>query len=255
MEAKSSSSSSSGRPVKSILKNRSGSGGRSGGPGLVASGALTQPQQQQPPPPPPPPPQLQAASLAQPGSEGPMDERKKSQKWDEMNILATYHPVGKDYGLMKIDEPSTPYHVMVGEDEDAGSDTEANEAPSADVLAKKLEAAADGKGPKILSHQEESSDEEDEEEAELSAEDLEKKKQFEMKRKMHYNEAQNIKLARQLIAKELRGDVEEEEEDDDDDEEMRDTTDSRRMKPPPVPAPSDPLENISHSLEEVCSGL
>ncbi|NXP17828.1 IPP2 inhibitor, partial [Scytalopus superciliaris] len=150
---------------------------------------------------------------------------KKSQKWDEMNIIATYHPPGKDYGLMKIDEPSTPYHSMVGEDdEDPVSDSEANEPLKADVLSKKLAAAAEGKGPRVIARQEESSEEEEEDE-ELTPEEREKKKQFEMKRKMHYNEGRNIKLARQLIAKELHG----EEEEDDEDEEMHDAADVETM--------------------------
>ncbi|XP_031410955.1 protein phosphatase inhibitor 2 isoform X1 [Meleagris gallopavo] len=143
-----------------------------------------------------------------------------------MNIIATYHPAGKDYGLMKIDEPSTPYHSMVGDDdEDAVSDSESNEPLRADVLSKKLAAAAEGKGPKVIARQEESSEEEEEEE-ELTPEEREKKKQFEMKRKMHYNEGRNIKLARQLIAKELHGEDEEEEEED---EEMRDAPDVETM--------------------------
>ncbi|XP_029471777.1 protein phosphatase inhibitor 2 isoform X2 [Rhinatrema bivittatum] len=147
------------------------------------------------------------------------DPSKKSQKWDEMNILATYHPSDKDYGLMKIDEPSTPYHRMVGEDDEgAVSDSEDNEELTADILAKKL-AAAEGLDPKVLADEDESSEEEEE----LTPEEKEKKREFEMKRKHHYNEGMNIKLARQLIAKELAGEDEEE------DEEMQDVGDSEEV--------------------------
>lgn len=161
------------------------------------------------------------------------DQSKKSQKWDEMNILATYHPLDKDYGLMKIDEPSTPYHRMADDDEDgAMSDSECNEELTADVLAQKLEEA-EGKDPKFLA-QEESSDEEEDEE--LTPEEREKKREFEKKRKHHYNEGMNIKLARQLIAKELAG----EDDEDDEDEEMQDITDTEAL--------SDQLQSIEHLL-------
>ncbi|KAM8952580.1 protein phosphatase inhibitor 2 [Pelodytes ibericus] len=165
---------------------------------------------------------LSVVNRPQPDPDREDDQSKKSQKWDEMNILATYHPSDKDYGLMKIDEPSTPYHRMIGDEDDEGamSDSESNEAMTPDVLARKL-AAAEGEDPKFLA-QEDSSEEEEEEE--LTPEEREKKKEFEMRRKHHYNEAMNIKLARQLIAKELVGEADED--DDEEDEEMQDITDT-----------------------------
>lgn len=181
-------STASHRPIKGILKNKS-----SATPSVVSP-------------------------AEQPGRSVDEELSKKSQKWDEMNILATYHPADKDYGLMKIDEPSTPYHSMVGDDEDGLSDSENTEALTPDILAKKL-VAAKGSEPKCQVHEQESSEDED---GDLSPEEQEKKRQFEMKRKLHYNEGLNIKLARQLISKDLH-------EEDEDDEEMSETAAGESM--------------------------
>ncbi|XP_077462666.1 protein phosphatase inhibitor 2 [Stigmatopora argus] len=166
------------------------------------------------------------------------EQQKKSQKWDEMNILATYHPADKDYGLMKIDEPSTPYNRMVGDDDDEGalSDSEGQSALPADDLTSKLKAA-EGLEPRFMKEEEEEEVESsEEEEEELSPEEEAKKKHFQMMRKKHYNEGLNIKLARQLIASEL-------EEDEDEDEEMRDETEEAEEINVDPPQEADSLDS------------
>lgn len=152
------------------------------------------------------------------------DPQKKSQKWDEMNILATYHPADKDYGLMKIDEPSTPYNRMLGDEDDEGalSDSDGHGGLAADDLASKL-VAAEGTEPRFMREEEEVEEESiEEEEEELTPEEQAKRSHFQMMRKMHYNEGRNIKLARQLIASELEDDG-----DANADAEMRDEEETR----------------------------
>ncbi|XP_055534854.1 protein phosphatase inhibitor 2 [Wyeomyia smithii] len=123
---------------------------------------------------------------------------RKSAKFDELNVLQTYHPADKDYGHMKVDEPKTPFNYVEELDFDQ---------LDAELLAEKLREAVNSRGDSVSEEEAESSEEEEEE---ISEEQKKRKLDFERRRKAHYNEFEAIKLARKLI--------EEEHEDDEDDE-------------------------------------
>jgi len=106
---------------------------------------------------------------------------RKSAKFDELNVLQTYHPPDKDYGHMKVEEPKTPYNYV---------DTTEVDALDAELLAEKLRVAAAASS--------ESEDDEDDEPPETDEEKT-KRLEFERRRKAHYNEYQAVKLARKLL--------------------------------------------------------
>lgn len=121
---------------------------------------------------------------------------RKSAKFDELNVLQTYHPPDKDYGHMKVDEPKTPFNYI---DPQLAEQDELD----ASLLSEKLKVAQETVRRASI-HAEESSDEEDVNETE---EQKSKRLEFEKRRKMHYNEAGAIKLARKLIEEEIEDEI------------------------------------------------
>lgn len=105
-----------------------------------------------------------------------------------MNILQTLHPPGKDYGLMKIDEPKTPYSYSTDGEEACSSSVPVPVEQTIDEEKLLQKIAARERRLSIEDPISGGDDEEDEEN--MTEEEKKKKREFEMKRKSHYNEFQ-----------------------------------------------------------------
>lgn len=116
----------------------------------------------------------------------------KTAKFDEMNVLETFHPANKDYGHMIIDEPKTPF---VFED-DLPHDLDTV------TLMRKLRLASQSETPAfgIEADSDDSSVDEDYPE---SVDEKVRRLEFERRRKLHYKEFLSVPLARRLIAQEF----------------------------------------------------
>ncbi|XP_064548552.1 protein phosphatase inhibitor 2 [Drosophila montana] len=116
----------------------------------------------------------------------------KTAKFDEMNVLATFHPANKDYGHMIIDEPKTPFVF----DEDLPHDLDTT------TLMEKLRLAALSETP-AFGIDVDSDDSSVDEDYPESVDEKVRRLEFERRRKLHYKEFLSVPLARRLIALEF----------------------------------------------------
>ncbi|KAL3200087.1 hypothetical protein MRX96_001293 [Rhipicephalus microplus] len=121
-------------------------------------------------------------------------------KWNEENVKSTLHPQDKDYGLVKVSEPKTPYIY------NATKEKWPRQRPG---LGAKKPAAS--QTPDAARAQRE-------EDAKMSAAERERQLEFERKRKIHYDEFLAVKKVQDKIKK---GECEEKAEDEVDQEETK----------------------------------
>lgn len=116
----------------------------------------------------------------------------KTAKFDELNVLETFHPKDKDYGHMIIDEPKTPFIF----------ETDLPENLDTDYLIEKLRKAAQSETP-AFGLDDDSDDSSDDDDFPESLEEKVRRLEFERRRKLHYKEFLSVPLARRLIAEEF----------------------------------------------------
>ncbi|PAV91692.1 hypothetical protein WR25_23159 isoform E [Diploscapter pachys] len=122
-----------------------------------------------------------------------LDKDKEGRAhFDEMNILATFHPADKDYGNIKIDEPKTPYHHSDPESGDESASSSSSNRPRRVSLGGAIDPDEIAAGLTKPVEKPLRSDDSDDD-ADLTEEQRAHRREFEKKRKAHYNEGMALK--------------------------------------------------------------